>query len=127
MDSSSGAATVSAMTLGFAPGYWARTTTEGGTTSGYSEMGSWNTANAPASRIRTDSTPAKMGRSIKNLEMFMRVLSVQELSIDSDGFAPDAAILGGWVANTGRGVTTSPGRMRCRPLTTMRSPAFKPA
>ena len=38
---SSGAATVSAITLGLAPGYWARTTTVGGTTSGYSEIGSW--------------------------------------------------------------------------------------
>ena len=39
---SSGAATVSAITFGFAPGYCARTTTVGGTTSGYSEIGSWN-------------------------------------------------------------------------------------
>src|SRR3546814_1099309 len=37
IDSSSGAATVSAMTLGLAPGYCARTTTVGGTTSGRSE------------------------------------------------------------------------------------------
>jgi hypothetical protein len=34
--SSSGVATVSAITLGLAPGYCARTTTDGGTTSGYS-------------------------------------------------------------------------------------------
>jgi hypothetical protein len=26
----------------------------------------------PASRIKTDSTPAKIGRSMKNLDMFMR-------------------------------------------------------
>ena len=75
MDCSSGEATVSAMTLGFAPGYWARTTTEGGTTSGYSEMGSWNMANRPPSSTSTDSTPAKMGRSMKNLEIFMGVCS----------------------------------------------------
>ena len=37
---SSGAATVSDMTRGFAPGKLAETTTEGGVTSGYSEMGS---------------------------------------------------------------------------------------
>src|SRR5690606_39558492 len=71
IDSSSGAATVSARTFGFAPGYWARTTTDGGTTSGYSEMGNWKTDTTPASRIKIDSTPAKMGRSIKNLETFM--------------------------------------------------------
>src|SRR3546814_11422453 len=71
MDSSSGEATVAAMTLGLAPGYCARTATEGGTTSGYSEIGSWNMANRPASSTITDSTPAKIGRSMKNLEIFM--------------------------------------------------------
>src|SRR5690606_26678217 len=71
IDSSSGEATVAAITLGLAPGYCARTTTEGGTTSGYSEMGSWNMANRPASSTATDSTPAKIGRSMKNLEIFM--------------------------------------------------------
>src|SRR5690606_27492481 len=60
-----------AITLGLAPGYCARTTTEGGTTSGYSEIGSWNMANRPASSTITDSTPAKIGRSMKNLEIFM--------------------------------------------------------
>jgi hypothetical protein len=74
MDSSSGEATVSAMTLGLAPGYWARTTTDGGTTSGYSEMGSWNMASKPASKTRMDNTPAKIGRSMKNFEIFMNVL-----------------------------------------------------
>ena len=38
--SSIGVATVSAITFGLAPGYCARTTTDGGTTSGYSEIGS---------------------------------------------------------------------------------------
>ena len=37
-----GEATVSPMTFGLAPGKLARTTTVGGTTSGYSLMGSWN-------------------------------------------------------------------------------------
>src|SRR5690606_24416411 len=73
MDSSSGEATVSAMTLGLAPGYWARTTTDGGTTSGYSAMGSWNMASRPASSTTTDSTPAKIGRSMKNREIFMGI------------------------------------------------------
>ncbi|MNS63062.1 hypothetical protein D3C72_961470 [compost metagenome] len=71
--SSSGEATVSAITLGLAPGYCARTTTEGGTTSGYSEIGSLNIEMAPIRKISTDSTPAKMGRSIKNLERFILV------------------------------------------------------
>src|ERR1700730_2295922 len=69
--SSSGAATVSAMTLGLAPGNCARTTTAGGTTSGYSEIGSWNDAITPPSRTIVDRTPAKIGRSMKNREMFM--------------------------------------------------------
>ncbi|MNJ74870.1 hypothetical protein D3C77_718700 [compost metagenome] len=62
------------MTLGLAPGYCARTTTDGGTTSGYSEMGSWNMAKRPANSTRMDSTPAKIGRSMKNFEIFMNVL-----------------------------------------------------
>src|SRR3546814_5671349 len=38
--SSSGVATVSAITFGLAPGYTVRTTTDGGTTFGYSPIGS---------------------------------------------------------------------------------------
>src|SRR5258706_510534 len=45
---SSGAATVFATTFGLAPGYEARTTTDGGTTSGYSLIGSLKRATAPA-------------------------------------------------------------------------------
>src|SRR5438045_3941791 len=68
--SSSGVATVSAMTFGLAPGYCARTTTDGGTTSGYSEIGRLRTAIRPATSIRKDNTPAKIGRSMKNFERF---------------------------------------------------------
>jgi len=71
MRSSMGEATVSAMTLGFAPGYWARTITDGGTTSGYSAVGSLKSETKPANRMSIDSTPAKMGRSMKNLEKFI--------------------------------------------------------
>src|SRR4029450_7097279 len=71
--SSSGVATVSAITFGLAPGNCARTTTDGGTTSGYSEIGNLNIDMAPIRKISTDSTPAKMGRSIKNFERFMLV------------------------------------------------------
>src|ERR1700753_3170086 len=69
--SSIGVATVSAITLGLAPGYWARTTTEGGTTSGYSEIGITGSASAPIRKIRIDRTPAKIGRSMKNLDRVM--------------------------------------------------------
>ena len=71
--SSSGEATVSAITFGLAPGNCARTTTEGGTTSGYSEIGNRQIEMIPISRISVESTPAKIGRSTKNLEKFMAV------------------------------------------------------
>src|SRR5688572_15053634 len=66
------------MTFGLAPGYCARTTTEGGTTSGYSEIGSARSAIRPASSISSDSTPAKIGRSMKNLDRFMGVFLVNQ-------------------------------------------------
>ena len=68
---SRGAATVSPMTLGLAPGKLARTTTVGGTTSGYSLIGSWNSAMLPAINVSNESTAAKIGRVIKNLEKFI--------------------------------------------------------
>src|SRR5712691_553009 len=71
IDSSIGVATVSAITFGLAPGNCARTSTDGGTTSGYSEIGITGRASNPATRISTDSTPAKIGRSMKNLDTFM--------------------------------------------------------
>src|ERR1700741_2616138 len=72
--SSSGAATVSAITFGLAPGYVARTTIDGGTTSGYSDTGSRVIAIAPARKMTIDSTAAKIGRSMKKREMFMSSL-----------------------------------------------------
>src|SRR6185295_8332270 len=66
-----GVATVSAITFGLAPGYCARTTTVGGATSGYSEIGSAGIDSNPPRKISIDSTPAKIGRSMKNLEKFM--------------------------------------------------------
>ncbi|MNG00380.1 hypothetical protein D3C84_833120 [compost metagenome] len=45
----------------------------GGTTSGYSLIGNWNSAMAPAIRISSESTAAKIGRVIKNRENFMAV------------------------------------------------------
>src|SRR5262249_11897252 len=69
--SSIGVATVSAITFGLAPGYCARTTTDGGTTSGYSEIGMTRNARSPARRMSTDRTPAKIGRWMKNFDRFM--------------------------------------------------------
>jgi len=62
MACSKGEATVSPITLGLAPGKLARTTTVGGTTSGYSLIGSWNSEMAPPIRMISDSTAAKIGR-----------------------------------------------------------------
>src|SRR3982750_3374440 len=73
---SSGPATVSAITFGFAPGYTARTTTVGGTTSGYSEIGNDGIDIKPAIRISADSTPANTGLEMKNWERFMGCLEV---------------------------------------------------
>src|SRR5471032_2675953 len=71
---SSGVATVSAITLGLAPGYWARTTTDGGTTSGYSATGSFRMEISPATKMMMDRTPAKMGLSMKKREKFMAII-----------------------------------------------------
>src|ERR1700761_2619233 len=68
---SSGVMTVSAMVLGEAPGYWPLTTTVGGTISGYSLIGSTGIASRPPTVMRMASTVAKIGRSMKNEEMFM--------------------------------------------------------
>jgi hypothetical protein len=69
--SSSGVATVSAMTLGLAPGYTVRTTTDGGTTSGYSLIGRIGIVIRPAAKITIDSTAAKIGLSMKKREKSM--------------------------------------------------------
>src|ERR1700694_5026468 len=71
--SSIGVATVSAITFGLAPGKGARTTTPGGTTSGYSEIGIAISEIRPARKIRIDSTPAKIGRSMKNFDRFIGI------------------------------------------------------
>src|SRR5690606_30726902 len=74
MASSSGVATVSEMTLGLAPGYTVRTTTDGGTTSGYSPIGSSGIEIRPAAKITIDSTAAKIGLSMKKREKSMGVV-----------------------------------------------------
>src|SRR5690606_18035462 len=70
---SSGAATVSAITLGLAPGYCAFTTIVGGTTSGYWLMGSRHMAMAPIRKMMIDSTAAKIGRSMKKRANFIKI------------------------------------------------------
>src|SRR5258705_9947421 len=94
--SSNGAETVSAMTLGLAPGYVALTTTVGGTTSGYSLTGSNGIEIRPATRMTIDNTAAKIGRSMKNLEKSMCVLPyfAADATTAAGGSAPMATILG---------------------------------
>ena len=65
---SRGAATVSAITFGLAPGNAARTMTVGGTTAGYSLTGSLSRARPPATTITTERTAAKIGRVMKKEE-----------------------------------------------------------
>src|SRR5690349_6965348 len=55
----------------------ARTTTEGGTTSGYSLIGSVSIAMRPAMKITIDSTAAKIGRSMKKRDRRM-VLTLRD-------------------------------------------------
>src|ERR1700733_2818880 len=74
---SSGVMTVSAMVFGEAPGYWPLTTTVGGTICGYSLMGRPGMASRPATVMMMARTVAKIGRSMKNDEMFMGGLSLR--------------------------------------------------
>src|SRR5260370_38401720 len=76
-----GEGTVSDMTLGLGPGNWARTITDVGMISGYSAKGSLKSEIRPASRMMTDRTPAKMGRSMKNFEIFMIRLGTGKLGL----------------------------------------------
>ena len=64
-----GVATLSAVVLALAPGYVAVTCTVGGATSGYCATGSWVAATTPTITITTESTVAKIGRSMKKWEI----------------------------------------------------------
>ena len=66
---SMGAATVSATTRAFAPGYVVVTTTVGGVMDGYCSMGSRFTATMPNRTVRMARTFAKIGRSMKKREI----------------------------------------------------------
>src|SRR6266571_2624071 len=78
---SMGVATVSASTFGFAPGYTARTTTVGGTISGYCAMGNCFIAINPTITMTMERTAAKIGRRMKKCEKFMRLRSLDPRSL----------------------------------------------
>jgi len=50
------------------------TTIVGGTTSGYSLIGSLNIASNPMTKIAMDNTPAKIGRLMKKCEKFILIM-----------------------------------------------------
>ena len=128
--SSSGVATVSEMTRGLAPGNCARTTTCGGATSGYSEIGSWKIASSPTRKMKIDSTAAKRGRSMKKREMSMQrllsalgdrlLLLLRRRAGRAAGRRHDRHALGVRPAAT-CGATVMPGWMRCKPSRTRRA------
>ena len=88
MDSSSGVATVSAISLGLAPGYTVRTTTEGGTTSGYSLTGRLGIEINPTAKIMMDTTAAKIGRSTKKREKFIAIAPMRRAAGPPDAVVP---------------------------------------
>src|SRR5580704_14790959 len=69
---SSGATTVAATTSALAPGYWPLTLTTGGAISGYWATGSRPTDTTPRMTKTTETTAAKIGRSMKKWERRMR-------------------------------------------------------
>src|SRR5437879_11266236 len=95
MACSSGDATVSAMVFGFAPGYDARTTMVGGTTSGYSLMGKRHIAIKPTRKIAAESTPAKIGRRMKKCENFITTFSRGRNGFQSNA-GPSARLRPSW-------------------------------
>ena len=69
-----GIPTVCAIVSALAPGYIAVTCTVGGVIEGYWSIGNTKSDTPPATRSNSDSTVAKIGRSMKNLENLMTVL-----------------------------------------------------
>src|ERR1700704_2262608 len=65
--------TVSWTVVADAPGYVVLICTEGGAIGGYCSIGSATIDNAPATMIRMAMTIAKIGRSMKNLAMLLRL------------------------------------------------------
>jgi len=87
---SNGSATESAIfPWELAPGYVARTTTLGGTTSRiFAGRGRIGMAIRPTAKMMIDSTIAKIGRSIKNLEKSMSAARVQFIAVCAPESAP---------------------------------------
>src|SRR5690606_4062256 len=74
------------------------TTTVGGTTSGYSLIGNWNTAMEPVITNSSDSTAAMIGRSTKNWAMFFMQRVLDEAGSRPRSFfcSSPCAAGGGW-------------------------------
>src|SRR5215472_505663 len=66
---SSGVTTVAATTSALAPGYWPVTLTTGGAMSGYCATGRRLKETTPRITKTSDTTEAKIGRSMKNREI----------------------------------------------------------
>ena len=77
--------------------------TAGGTTSGYSLIGKIGMAIKPAAKITIDSTAAKIGRSMKNLEKSKAVAPY------CSAMAAGAADPDGLPVGTSAGITGMPG------------------
>src|SRR3546814_15326215 len=86
--------------------YTVRTTTGGGTTSGDAPIGSSGIEIRPAAKITIDSTAAKIGRSMKNLEKSMALFLALA--------PPPAKAGGGWEGVVTARTLPSGSRRRCR-------------
>ena len=104
---------------GASPREAARTTTVGGTTSGYSEMGSWNSDSIPEMTIRIDSTAAKTGRLMETSDK--SIWRYRLFEAPGEATPPP-------VCKTVRSCTVigAPSRTRIRPSVTIVSPAVRP-
>ena len=107
---SNGAATVSATTSADAPGYLALTTTVGGAISGYSEIGRVEIGNGPDNRNDQRDNGGENGSVDKKVRK-AHLITHGRAYFDSSRARP---------------FTFWPGLMRCRPLMTILSVAFKP-
>src|SRR5262252_464106 len=105
--------TLSSSVCAEAAGYTAETTIEGGATGGYCDTGSCVTATEPPTMMNRAMTHAKIGRSMKNVDMDRSPCRCQRAAVaaaEADGApapaadaAPDAA------GCHGTGLTTAPG------------------
>ena len=101
--------------------------TVGGTTLGYSLIGSWNMASPPAMTSTSESTAAKIGRVMKNDENFMTAcLSPGYCALVAAGAAAATPPAPGFRSIATRsGAIVTPGRTRWSPFTTTTSPGVQ--